>query len=716
GGGWVGGGVGLRGFAAARVAGQRQAEAKLLELPAPESLRSFHEMFASEPHIAGTAGDMRVIAGLEAQFRAMGLEVETHWFWPYLSLPPGDGKAAEVSIVSPEVVELPVAEPPVEGDPFSSRPGLPVGFNAYAAPGDVTAGVVYANYGTKADFEELVRMGVDVRGTIVLARYGGNFRGYKSLFAEQFGAAGVIIFTDPEDSGYAKGLMYPEGGFATPRQLQMGSILVLPYPGDPLTPNYEATEDAPRLDPSAVGLPKIPVQPVGWSAAEKILSRMKGAAVPEGWQGGLPFTYRVEGGPELKVRLVVRQDRGIHKTANVVATLRGSKFPEQKVIVGAHHDAWSYGAGDPLAGTILVLESARSFAELAKQGWRPERTIQFAAWGAEEFGIIGSVEYVERYREDLRDHGVAYINLDMATMGSKFWAAAHPPLARTIIDVTRLVPAIRPDPGTRSPKPTPPGWTVYQDWLSRAGRESKAPTVGNLGGGSDHVGFYFHAGVPSAAMGSSGGRGTSYHSNYDNLHWYRAVVGDDYLPAQMNTRIVNLTVARLANADVVPLDPAAYPPALRGMLDELEKRAGELGGATAKPDFGAVRRAIDGLEASADRYNAALERATAEGGADAGALASASALLRDGERAWLAPGGLPGRAWYRHQFMANDEDSGYAAWSLPEVRLNIERRNADQLARSVARLAEVLGRVGERIDAAAAVLRGEGAGGGAVGK
>ncbi len=412
----------LRFWRSERQAAQRDLEQALLNLPSRQSLAAVHEMVSSQPHVAGSDGDLKVIEKLALSYERLGLEVEKHEFWAYLPRP----ISAELEIIRPEHLALELRESAVEGDNFAGHQDLDFGWNAYSASGEVTAGVVYANYGTRADFERLEELGIDVSEKIVLARYGGNFRGYKVKFAQQAGAAGVVIYSDPEDAGYVRGLMYPEGGFANASYIQRGSLKTLPYPGDPLTPFHPAERDAERLDPADVALPRIPVQPIGWGAAQEILSRMRGPVVPEEWQGGLPFNYHLTGGEDLILRLAVEQEARITPTFNVVGRLTGARYPDELVIVGSHHDAWSFGAGDPNAGTIVVYEVARAFAELAKRGIRPDRTLLFANWGAEEQGIIGSVEWVEQHREALSANAVAYINLDGAAMGPQLSASAAP--------------------------------------------------------------------------------------------------------------------------------------------------------------------------------------------------------------------------------------------------------------------------------------------------
>lgn len=652
----------LRWFQPERRAAQEKLETFLMEAPSPDRLRTDHDRLSSAPHVAGSKGDQRVIETLAAAMEDMGLEVERQEVWLYLPHP----VAAEVEITAPEEARrsLPVREAVLAEDPYSGHPDLDFGWNAYSGSGTAEGSVVYANYGTREDFDRLTELGIDLEGKIVVARYGGNFRGYKAKFAQQAGAAGLLLYLDPERNGYVRGRMWPVGGYANPTSIQRGSILTLPYTGDPLTPFEPATRDAERLDPKDVALPEIPVQPVGWQAAQEILSRMDGPPVPEDWQGALPFNYRLTGGDELKVQVRVEQERKLTRTENVVGILRGARFPEQKVIVGCHHDAWSFGAGDPNAGTIVVLEAARVLTQAAARGWRPDRTLVFAHWAAEEQGIQGSVEWVEAHREELSEGGVAYLNLDMAAMGTELRGSASPTLETVLADATRGVPKAR-----------EPEVTVFDDWTGRSGRrsETELPAMGSLGGGSDHVGFYAHLGIPSAGVSASGSPGVSYHTAYEDLAWYRQVVGDDYEPAVMLTRVTTRFLSRLANADLVPLDPALYGPETLRHLEDLKTRAGER---ELEVDLGTLEERARRYGERAGAVRDRLIEALAAGRLDGDALAEANRLLMHLERRWLHEPGLPDRPWFRNLFGAPDANAGYSAWMLPALRQAIESGDA----------------------------------------
>lgn len=680
-------------------------------VPTAASLAAYHELLGSEPHIAGTPGDQRQIERLRDAFVAMGLLTVVEEFHCVLPEPHAalleivtaeGGEAAPAPAESPApaaapptparrgVIPLAITERNLLEDPASAHPGLTYGWNAFSGNGDITAEVVYANYGTKADFESLRAQGIDVKGKIVLARYGGNFRGYKWKFAQQAGAAGLLIYTDPADTGSTRGKVYPEGGWANDTCVQRGSILAIDYPGDPQTPFEPATADAARTPLEQLGLPAIPVQPIGYGAAAQIMSRMKGQPVKpdSGWKGGMPVEYKLTGGPELQLHLKVEQDRERRTTANVLAWLPGRTWPDQMVIVGCHHDAWGFGAADPLAGTMVLMECARSFAAAAERGERPERTVVFAAWGAEEFGIFGSTEWVEGHRDQLLAGAVAYINLDMAAMGPNFGAASSPSLREAILSACVRVPQAR---GAN-------GETVY-DRISGNGRTE--PSFGDLGGGSDHIGFNCHVGVASASLGGSGSEGNSYHSNYDTIAWYRKVVGADYQPALMITRMTNALTGLLAAPAVPPLSAARHGRDAVRVLQDL------IGKATDP----ALKAQLEALSARASKL---AERGAQLDAAAASALASLSTqqahdltlALVAMDRAWLDQAGLEGRPWFRSLLAASDRDSGYASVMLPLLAEAVATGNAESVKAASVRYQAVFDRLAQAMDAAQRVVKG----------
>ena len=676
-------------------------------VPTATSLGAWHELLGSEPHVAGTDGDLREIARIQSAFVEMGISTTVEEFDALL--PQATEALVEIvgaTDIAPPVngnrrgvIALPTVERNLAEDPATTHPGLTFGWNAYSASGDVTAGIVYANYGTKADFAKLKAMGVDCTGKVVLARYGGNFRGYKAKFAEEAGAAALIIYTDPADTGANKGKVWPAGGWANDTCVQRGSILASDQPGDPTTPFNPSDPTAARCDTEAIGLPKIPVQPIGYAAAAEIVRRMQGepVAADSGWKGGLPFEYRITGGDALQVRVKVVQDRKIRRSANVIGMIPGAVHPEQLIIIGCHHDAWCFGAADPLAGTIVLMECARSFAESLRAGERPARTVVFAAWGAEEFGIIGSTEWVEGHRDRLLRGAVAYVNLDMAAMGPTFGASCSPSLREAVLGATVRVAQAR---GAANE-------TVY-DRLSGGGRNE--PQFGTLGGGSDHVAFNCHIGVASAAFGSGGSEGNSYHSNYDTIAWYRSVVGDDYAPALMVTRVTNALAAILADSSVLPLSAARHgidgqrflralkerttTPEIALSIDQLIERAGRAAESGAQ---------LDAALASAHPWIGTAAANRSQSARDA--CASIDRALISLDRAWLDDAGLEGRPWFRSMLAASDKDSGYAATMLPLLTEAVDAGDANRVRAAVVRYQAVFDRLDRGIDQARAAMQ-----------
>ena len=629
----------------------------LIDLVSASELRRYHDLIAMEPHVAGTVGDVRQIERIKQAFEAMNLATRVERFRCLLSRPisaaleiveDGAEPAAATAAPSPRrgVVSLPISERNLLEDPATAHPDLTYGWNAYSGNGDVTAPVVYANYATRDDFAKLKELGVDVKGKIVIARYGKCFRGYKARFAQEAGAAGLIIYTDPGDSGFTKGKVWPEGGgWANDLCIQRGTLNTLPYPGDPGTPGVFSADNVVRDDPAKLDLPTIPVQPIGYAAAGQILARFKGADAPEAWRGGLELPYRLQSGDGWKVRLAVKQERFIGVSANVIATLPGAVRPDESVVIGCHHDAWGYGSADPGAGTMCLLETARCVADLALRGTMPARSIVFAAWGAEEFGIIGSTEWVEAHDAEMRKSAVAYVNLDMAAMGPNPGMSLSPDLD----PVARAAAAMVPAAGE-------PGETV----LARMQRMSEGrPLFGPLGGGSDHIGFVCRLGIPSVSMGAGGSAGTSYHSNYDTVNWYRAVVGDDYASARMVTQT---TLALAALAADAPFTPARVETVGRMGLDQLEA----LEKRTKDPlMLEQLRRLRPGFQSILIRGEA-IDRAL-----DAtGELASQNDIrvrsgMRRFQQAFIDSKGLDGRPWFWSLLAASDRDDGYAACMLP---------------------------------------------------
>ncbi|MEJ2541252.1 MAG: M28 family peptidase, partial [Gemmatimonadota bacterium] len=656
------------GFTAATAETQARCEALFLELPSGDAFREHLRIITSAPHPAGSAQQLEVANYLTRVMRAAGMEAEQHPYDVYLPQLTDD---VEAHIVTPVAMRLSNREPALAEDRFSGHPDLLNGWNAFSGSGDAVGEVVYANYGRREDFRALDSLGIDLTDKIVVARYGGNFRGYKVLFAEERGAAGVIMFNDAPEEEVDP---YPQGPMLNGDIIQRGSVLTLPWTGDPLTPfepalPVDGDRRVDRLDPEDVPLHTIPVLPLGYNAAREILSRMTGEAAPEEWQGGLDLTYRLTGGPDLTVRVRVNQPKALTRAVNVVGTLRGSEFPDEWIILGAHYDPWGFGAVDPNGGTAMLLAMAEALGRAAEQGCRPRRSILVAHWDAEEYGIIGSTEWVEEFLPELTAGAVAYINADGAVSGPNFGSSSSPSLKQPILDATR---AVRYPGGDR---------TVYEWWAERSGQDGAAgeatehdapggrtPSMGNLGGGSDHVAFYTHAGVPSAGL-SSGGRSGIYHSNYDNFAWFERFGDPEWIYGPMLARVDGLLALRLANADILPYDVTRYATDTRThvetLLEVAEARRVEV-------DLTRLVEATGTLDAAAAELDAARAERVASGPVAPAEAARINEALIGLEKAWLDERGLQDREWSRSLYVSPDPFSGYASWMLPGLRYEIE--------------------------------------------
>lgn len=652
----------LTGFTASRAAQQAVCERRFQRLPGSESFREHLRAITARPHPAGSQAQREVGKYLARAMDAAGLDVVSHPYDVYLPQLTDD---VEAHIVTPVAMRLSNREPVLEEDRFSGHPDLLNGWNAFSGSGDVTAEVVYANQGRREDYLALDSMGVSVAGKVVVARYGGNFRGYKVKFAEERGAAGVIMFNDPGRGGPDALLPYPDGPMMNSQTIQRGSVLTLPWTGDPLTPfepalPLDGDRQVERLDPSEVPLHTIPALPLGYGAASEILKRMEGREAPEEWRTGIEgVDWRIEGGPGLTVRVRVNQPKALTRAVNVVGTLRGSEFPNEWFVLGAHYDPWGFGAIDPNGGTAMLLILAEALGDLADAGCRPRRSIMIAHWDAEEAGIIGSTEWVEEFRDELEANAIAYINADGAVSGGNFGSSSSPSLKGQVLEATKAVSY----PGTDG--------SVYDWWLERAGADAGEPSIGNLGGGSDHVAFYTHAGVPSGAL-SSGNPGGVYHSNYDNFAWYERFGDTAFVFGPTVARADGVLALRFANADVLPYDVVRYATDVRthlaGLLEVAEARGLDMA-------FPALAASVDDLEDAARDLAGARDQWTASDDVSPSAAEQVNRALIGLEKAWLNDRGLQGRPWSRSLYVSPDPFSGYASWMLPGLRYEIETDN-----------------------------------------
>ena len=548
----------MAGYSPASAAREREVEASAIKRPSADAAAAHSKQLSRETHVAGTAAQARTRDYVIEQMKKWGIDTETRTYNVWMPHP----TSVRVARVSPQPKDLPLAEPPVAGDPTSALWQYPT-VNGYSGQGDVTAEVVYVNYGLIEDYAQLDSMGISVKGKIAIARYGRSFRGIKAREAEKHGAVGLLIYSDPQDDGYVVGDVYPDGPMRNSAGVQRGSVLNLD--GDPSTPGYGSTGNVARLTPDRMEIPHIPVVPIGYGNAGELLKYVRGAAVPRGWQGGLPFHYHVGAGP-VRARITVADDRATKPLKPIYDTfgiVRGSEFPDELVIIGGHRDGWGPGAADNVSGTVSILEAARAVAEELKAGVRPKRTIIFATWDAEEWGLIGSTEFVEDDSLRLSRDAVAYFNQDVAAQGPRFGGGGSPSLRATLRDAAKTVA----DPNGKG--------SVYAEWRkASAVADTAEPAMGDPGGGSDFAGFYNHLGIPIAEWGF-GGQGGVYHSQYDDYAWMTKFGDPGFQYHAAAARVGTAMLLRVANADVLPYDYSEYAKTMRRYIPSIERAVSE---------------------------------------------------------------------------------------------------------------------------------------------
>ena len=650
------------GYSQSRWEAQLQIEEAFFKQINTTSFKTHLKKLTERPHVVGSEANAEVQHYMGEVMQRAGFEVTQYPYDLYLPNKPG---SSLIEIVTPSRAVLNQKEDIIPGDSFSEDPELWKGWNAFSGSGDVTAEVVYANYGRKEDFEKLNELGVKIKGKIVLARYGGNFRGFKAKFAEANGAAGLIIFTDPEDSGYTKGLVYPEGPYYNESTIQRGSLLTTDFTGDPLTPfepalPLDGKKKIKRMNPDQAQLHTIPVTPVAYGEAKKILGQMRGSAVPQSWQGGLPFTYRLEGGASLTVRLKVDQKIDFVRAANVVGMLKGSEAPDEWIILGCHFDAWGFGATDPNSGTAMLLSLSETLGKLKKQGYAPKRSILIGHWDAEEHGVIGSSEWVEQLRDQLNAKGVVYMNFDGGVSGKSFSASAAPTLKKLMIETSKKV---------RYPYTDQ---SLFEFWKKDTQSE---PSIGNLGGGSDHIAFYMHAGVPSLSGGAGGPN--LYHSNYDSFQFYEQFVDPEFQMGPMVEHMAGLMTLRMANAELIPYNLNRYAADLKLHFTNATNKI--KGYDQNFEGFNSSTAAIRSLEATSKILTTQLQSFLGEGNISKKDQRALNQQLIALEKSFLSEQGMYFGKWYKSLYASSDPFSGYAAWILPGLEYEIALKSSDRL-------------------------------------
>jgi N-acetylated-alpha-linked acidic dipeptidase len=732
----------LAGFSADSTRTERETEDRFRAIPDRTNLRDYMQRLAARPHHVGSPYDKDNAEWMLAKFKEWGWDAKIENYDVLFPTP----KERALELTAPSHFQAKLQEPALTIDPTSSQQNeqLP-SYNAYSIDGDVTAPLIYVNYGSQDDYKELELLGVSVKGAIVIARYGATWRGIKPKLAGEHGALGCIIYSDPADDGYTQGETYPAGPYRPPDGVQRGSVMDMPvYAGDPLTPGVGATKDAKRLKLSEVTvLTKVPTLPISYADAQPLLAALTGQVAPEKWRGALPITYHVGPGAA-KVHLKVSFNWDMKTLYDVVARIPGSTYPDEWIVRGNHHDAWVNGAQDPIAGTVALLEEARGLGTLLRQGWRPKRTIIYCVWDGEEEGLLGSTEWAEDHAQELQRKAAVYINTDGNGRGYLNASGSHT-LEKFINSVARDVK----DPET--------GLTV---WKRMQMRKIKGPDSGTapatqqqdrqearqradlrinaLGSGSDYSPFIDHLGVASLNLGFGGeDQGGIYHSVYDDFYWFTHFADTDFSYGKALSETVGLAVLRLADSEIIPFDFSDFTDTIRHYVEEIEKlaetqRAASIernreiddGVFTATNDprrptvapakdpvppflnLSPLRNGLAALERSSEQYEKALNHAT-EGGGSAIAhvsLPELNAQLIAVERALTLSDGLPSRPWYRHQIYAPGLYTGYGVKTLPGVRESIEEKQWSLAEQQAVRVGQVLENAGEKIQSAASIL------------
>jgi N-acetylated-alpha-linked acidic dipeptidase len=722
----------LRGFFPQSVQAERDLEARFKAMPDPARMREAMRRLSARPHHVGSAYDKDNAEWILGQYKSYGWDAHIENFDVLFPTP----LERIVELISPTTYKASLQETAIPVDPTSNQQTeqLP-SYNAYSIDGDVTGPLVFVNYGVPADYDELEQHGVSVKGAIVIAKYGGSWRGIKPKVAAEHGAVGCLIYSDPRDDGYAGGDVFPAGPMRPPQGVQRGSVADMPvYPGDPLTPGVGATKDAKRLSiAQAKTITKIPVLPISYGDAQPLLAALGGPIVPTSWRGGLPITYRFGPG-QAKVHLRVRSEWSLKTLYDVIAKLPGTTEADQWVIRGNHHDAWVNGAEDPLSGQVAELEEARALGALYQQGWRPKRTIIYAAWDGEEPGLLGSTEWVETHADELRAHAVAYLNSDTNSRGYLGIEGSHS-LEKFINGVAMDVED--PESGVSSWKRTQASRILNGSPESRReARDREDLRIGALGSGSDYSSFIDHLGVASLNLGYGGeDEGGIYHSIYDDFYWYTHFSDTSFVYGRALAQAAGIAVLRLANADLLPFAFTNLAETVQGYVKDLQslrdRRAEQITERnkeieeglfkfTSDPrdpvtapqrqqpapqlNFAPLLNALDSLNHAASRYDRAYSRALAEGHPTV--AKSVNEQLLQAERALTSTEGLKNRSWYVHMLYAPGFYTGYGVKTIPGVREAIEQGQWQDADREIVRAAAALEREATLISRIAATLSG----------
>jgi len=693
----------------------------------PQNLDEWMKHMSSKPHHVGSPWSKQNAEYIAKHFKSWGFETKIETFEVMVPFP----KLMKLELVYPNKVSLQLKEPAFKEDGTSgiTKDLLP-GYNAFSADGNVTAELVFVNYGIPGDYEELARLGIDVKGKIVLAKYGGSWRGIKPKVAYENGAIGCIIFSDPKDDGYVRGDVYPKGPYRMEHGIQRGSVLDMPmYPGDPLTPGYGATKDAKRLAiEDAPTIMKIPVMPISYADALPLLKALGGPVAPDNWKGGLPVTYHVGPGPA-KVNLHLEFEWALRTAYNPIGRLTGSVYPEEWIMRGNHHDGWAQGASDPISGMVSLMEEARSIGELLKTGWRPKRTLIYAGWDAEEPALLGSTEWVEHNRDEIREKMVAYINTDGTGVGFLGVGGSHS-LEKFVNEVSSEVM----DPVQNISLQERNRARLRVNGNKDAEREDLR--IYPLGAGSDYTAFIHHAGIPSLNLGFGGeSGGGSYHSIYDSYDNYKRFNDGDFKYGITLAKVNGRLVLRLSESDILPFrftnmvenigtfiesnkklaEGVAKKTEQRNKL--LDQNAYIISGDPKKTylppkrldvvppfDFTPLEAAFGRLKVSAWSYEKALSKLV-RNSLSVEKKAEINNLLKDVDQAMISENGLPRRDWFKNMIYAPGFYTGYGVKTLPGIREGLEQRNWNEVNTYISEISKALDRAAAKINSVTKILK-----------
>ena len=662
--------ISILGFTAASAARETEIENKFKAIPSPDEERRQHHIFTSEPHVAGSARNNELARYIADEWRNESLEdVVIRRYDVYGSNP----KFTSLEMVAPVHYRAILREMPVPGDPDLKNKSISSAWSGMSASGEVTAPLVYAHSGNPEDYELLRKQGIDVKGKVVLVRYSNpySYRGFKALTAEREGAAAILIYSDPAEDGYKKGMVVPNGPWGPEYHIQRGAITYdFMVPGDPLTPGWASVPGAKRIPvEQATSIPKIMALPLSWHDAKPLLANMDGPLAPDDWQGGLPIKYHL-GGKRVRVHVKIEMDNSTQPYYVVEGRIRGAQLPDEWIVLGNHRDAWVFGGVDPSSGTASMMELTRALGKLAKSGMRPRRTVVVCSWDGEEVGLTGSTEWGEQFADELRNKAVAYINVDSSTSGPNFHGQAVASLAPMLVETTHMLQDAS-------------GKTLYEAWKessARERRESKqlekvsdlSVTDSNLadtriGSGSDHTVFLNFVGMPVLGLQFDGPYGV-YHSAYDDFFWMNHFGDPGYRYHTLMSQLWGVLALRLANADLLPFDFASHAANIRQFVNELSK-----GKEMSQLDLKPVLDAIDDFEAAGKRLDDSATHALASGAIDPKLAAGINHGAMQVERNWLNPDGIPGRPWFKH--ILYGARFTYAHLELPGLTEAVEKQD-----------------------------------------